>query len=168
MNRLFLAISCLCLISCSSKTVIEPWEGYTYAFDKDGRVPVLIKHEKHRYMLHTNISHLRNLLYHTPEGKIDKIIEENPLWQFLIYCRCEVEDSTMLMRLLKKYDCDFPVIIDPDGSFITLNGLDQYTEIGFICDKDNRCYGVSSIGTTQSFFDQEFRKAKSEINDTRF
>ena len=163
MKRFLLAVYCLIFGCCTSNTVIKPWEGYTYAFDKDGRVPVLIKHEKHRYMLHTNISHLRNLLYHTPEGKIDKIIEENPLWQFLIYCRCEVKDSTMLMRLLKKYDCDFPVIIDPEGSFIKLNGLDQYTEIGFICDKDNRCYGVSSIGTTQSFFDQEFRKAKSEI-----
>ena len=163
MKRFLLAVYCLIFGCCTSNTVIKPWEGYTYAFDNDGRTTVLVNHEKHRYMLYTNISHLRNLLYHTPEGKIERIINENPSWQFLIYCRCNPEDSTMLMRVLKQYNCEFPVILDPDGSFLKLNGLDQYTEIGFICDKDNRCYGVSSIGTTQSFFDQEFRKAKSEI-----
>ena len=163
MKRFLLAVYCLIFGCCTSNTVIKPWEGYTYAFDKDGRTTVLVSHEKHRYMLYTNISFLRNLLYHTPEGKIERIINENPSWQFLIYCRCNPEDSTMLMRVLKQYNCEFPVILDPDGSFLKQNGLDQYTEIGFICDKDNRCYGVSSIGTTQSFFDQEFRKAKSEI-----
>lgn len=46
----------------------------------------------------------------------------------------------------------------------TINSLEDYSQIGFICNKDGRIFGVSTIGTTQSFFDQEFRYAKYEIN----
>ena len=66
--------------------------------------------------------------------------------------------------MLKRYDCSFPIILDPEGDFLKINSLEDYSQIGFICNKEGRILGVSTIGTTQSFFDQEFRYAKYEIN----
>lgn len=64
--------------------------------------------------------------------------------------------------MLKRYDCRFPVILDPEGDFLKVNSLENYTQIGFICNKEGKVLGVSTIGTTQSIFDQEFRNAKHE------
>ena len=66
------------------------------------------------------------------------------------------------LNMLKRYDCRFPVILDPEGDFLKVNSLENYTQIGFICNKEGKVLGVSTIGTTQSFFDQEFRHAKHE------
>lgn len=49
-----------------------------------------------------------------------------------------------------------------EGDFLKVNSLENYTQIGFICNKEGKVLGVSTIGTTQSFFDQEFRYAKHE------
>lgn len=164
MKRSIPVILCLALLICSCGQTYKPWEGFTYAFDKDGRTTVLVNHDKHHYMLFTNPPNLENSLNHTPDGKIDRIIKDNPSWQFLIYCRCCQEDSTKLMSILKKHDCSFPVIMDPEGEFLKINRIEEtYSEIGLICDKEGKCHGVSTIGTSQSFFDQQFRKAKSEI-----
>lgn len=165
MNRILTVIAaCMTLISCSRGSVIVPWEDFQYVFDKDGRSNVTIDPSKHHYMLYTTGSNFRSTLSHTPEGKIDRIINENPSWQFLIYCSTEPSDSLELMQLLGKYNCRFPVILDPEGEFLRINRIGStHTQIGFICDKKGKVHGVSTIGTSQSFFDQEFRNAKNDI-----
>lgn len=163
MKRLVI-LMLLTLVSCSQGKEILPWEGYRYVFDKDGRASVTFDHTKHHYYLYTTESNFSSSLYHTPEGKIDKIIKGNPSWQFIFYVKADIADSSSIMKMLKRYDCDFPVILDPDGDFLQINSLEDYSQIGFICNKDGRIFGVSTIGTTQSFFDQEFRYAKYEIN----
>ncbi len=149
----------MALASCSWGTKIVPWDDFQYVFDKDGRTNVTIDPTKHHYILYTTESNFRSVLSHTPEGKIDKIIRENPSWQFLIYCKTEPSDSLELMLLLSKYNCSFPVILDPSGEFLSINEIEStYTLIGYICDRYGKVLGGSIIGTTQSFFDQEFQK----------
>ena len=160
MNRIILAIAtCTLLASCSRGTEIVPWDDFQYAFDKDGRCEVTIDPAKHHYILYTTEANFRHVLSHTPEGKIDKIISENPSWQFLIYCKTEPSDSSGLMQLLSRYNCRFPVILDPSGEFLSINEIEStYTLIGYFCDRHGKVLGASIIGTSQSFFDQEFRK----------
>ena len=118
---------------------------------------------KHHYYLSTTEANFRSTLYHTPDGKIDKIIKDNPTWQFIFYINADPADSAGIMNLLKRYDCRFPVILDPEGDFLNTNSLENYSQIGFICNKEGKIMGVSTIGTSQSFFDQEFRYAKHEV-----
>ena len=119
---------------------------------------------KHRYMLYTTEANLRNILSHTPEGKIDKIISENPSWQFLIYCKAEPSDSSKLIQLLNKHNCSFPVILDQKGEFLAINKIEStYTLIGYFCDKNGKVLGASIIGTSQSFFDREYQYTKYAI-----
>lgn len=105
-----------------------------------------------------------NVLPHTPSGKIDRIIAENPDWEFLffVYVKNDSTEIDRLLRCLDKYDCDFPVILDYDRTFSKINHQ-NYTEIGYICDSKNHLLGVSVIGTEQSFFDQEFSRAKKQL-----
>lgn len=167
MNRIIAAIAvCMTVISCSRGTVIVPWEDFQYVFDKDGSCNVTMDPSKYHYMLYTTEPNLRSVLAHTPKGKIDKIISENPSWQFLIYCKMEPSDSLKLMQLLNKHNCSFPVILDPNGEFLAINKIEPtYTMIGYICDKNGKVRGSSVIGTTQSFFDREFAYAKYDISN---
>ena len=80
----------------------------------------------------------------------------------MFYVNTDIADSSSIMKMLTRYDCGFPVILDPDGDFLKVNSLEGYSQIGFICNKEGRILGVSTIGTTQSFFYQEFRYAKHE------
>lgn len=153
------------IISCSRGAIIVPWENFQYVLDKNGRSDVIIDPSKHHYMLYTTEPNLRSVLSHTPEGKIDKIIHENPSWQCLIYCKMEPSDSLKLMQLLNKHNCSFPVILDPNGEFLNINKIEStYTLIGYMCNKNGKVCGASIIGTSQSFFDQEFRNAKYKIS----
>ena len=161
MKRLAI-IMLLTLISCSQGKTILPWEGYHHVFDRNGETSEAIDHSKHHYYLFTTEANFRSTLSHTPDGKIDKIIQENPSWQFIFYINADPADSASIMNMLKRYDCRFPVILDPEGDFLKVNSLENYTQIGFICNKEGKVLGVSTIGTTQSFFDQEFRYAKHE------
>lgn len=165
MNRIIAVIAaCMTMISCSRGARIVAWEDFQYVFDKDERCDVTIDSLKHHYMLYATEANLRSVLAHTPDGKIDKIISENPSWQFLIYCAAEPSDSLKLMQLLCKHNCSFPVILDPNGEFLTINKIEPtYTMIGYICDKNGKVRGSSVIGTSQSFFDREFAYAKYEI-----
>ena len=166
MNRIILAIAtCMTLASCSWGTKIVPWDDLQYVFDKDGRCNVTIDSTKHHYILYTTEANFSHVLSHTPEGKIDKIMNVNSSWQFLIYCKTEPSDSLKLMGLLNKYNCNFPVILDPNGEFLSINKIEStYTLIGYFCDKNGKVLGASIIGTSQSFFDQEFRYAKQEVD----
>ena len=153
------------IISCSWGTEIVPWDDFQYVFDKDGRCNATIDSTKHHYILYTTEDNFRHVLSHTPEGKIDKIISENPSWQFLIYCKAEPSDSSKLIQLLNKHNCSFPVILDQKGEFLAINKIEPtYTMIGYICDKNGIVRGSSVIGTSQSFFDREFEYARYDIN----
>lgn len=154
----------MALASCSWGTEIVPWDDFQYVFNKDGRCNVTIDHTKHNYILYTTEANFRHVLSHTPEGKIDKIINENPSWQFLIYCKTEPTDSSKLMQLLSKYNCNFPVILDPNGEFLSINKIEStYTLIGYFCDQNGKVLGASIIGTSQSFFDREYQYTKYAI-----
>ncbi len=153
----------LTLVSCSQGKKILPWEGYLYVIDKEGGASFTFDHSKHHYYLFTTGANFKNTLSNTPDGKIDKIIRDNPSWQFIFYINADPADSASIMSMLKRYDCRFPVIFDPEGDFLKVNSLENYTQIGFICNKGGKILGVSTIGTTQSFFDQEFRYAKHEV-----
>ena len=77
MKRLAI-IMLLTLVSCSQGKTILPWEGYHHVFDKNGETSEAIDHSKHHYYLFTTDANFRSTLSHTPDGKIDKIIQENP------------------------------------------------------------------------------------------
>lgn len=161
MKKLLSTIFLLLSVSCTeSGTRIIPWTEYAHVYDQSGRTEFTIDANKHHYMLHTTLYNFNDCLAHTPKGKIDRIISANPSWQFIFYCHCQVSDTSQLINLLKKHDCKFPVIIDPEREFLTLNKIEKYTEIGFICHQNGKCQGISTIGTSQSFFDKEFQKAK--------
>lgn len=94
-------------------------------------------------------------------GKIDRIIQDNPDWQFFFYIYCKSEKETeILCDYLDQFDCRFPVMIDYDQMFLKKNRMDHYTAIGFILDRYNKTIGMSVIGDPRSFFDSEFNKAK--------
>lgn len=116
------------------------------------------------------MNNFRNTLEHTDMGKIDRIIRENPNFQFIFYIdRIKPEDTTAFMQIMRKHRCAFPVILDFNEDFYHQNEKHLFIEnsrltgIGYICDEQCRVYGISVIGTRQSFFDQEFRKAKREM-----
>ena len=164
MNKFFIIIFSMTIVSCTTSTIINPWRDYEYVYDSSGRTHQVIKEDRPHYMLYSTLDWLEYTLADTPKGKIDKIIKENPSWQFLFYCNCSVSDSLRLMNLLESYECTFPVIIDHDKKFLTTNDIHEpYSQIGFICNKKGKCLGVSTIGTRRSFFDQEFLKAKGKI-----
>lgn len=112
------------------------------------------------------LGNFRETLEHTDKGKIDRIIRENPDFQFIFYIdRIKPEDTTAFMQIMRTHQCAFPVILDFKDEFYNqnkahLNSPGRLTDIGYICDRECYVYGLSVIGTRQSFFDQAFRKAK--------
>lgn len=158
----------LCLVSCSQGRTLSPLSEAELAFTKDGNVLLVHNVDCNQYYWFVSIDEFRNDLYHSPKGKINSIIDDNPDWQFVCYCHCSKVDSLQIIRVLQRYDCKMPVVIDENGSFLISNGIkERYSDIGFICDKRGRCLGVSTIGTVQSFFDQEFSRVKSSMRNPR-
>lgn len=97
----------------------------------------------------------------TPRGKIDRIIRDNPDWQFLFYVDCSPKWKNTVIHYLNEYDCNFPVMLDYEGKFKQKNLVQKdLTGIGFILDADSRQLGCSVIGDSRSLFDSEFKKAK--------
>lgn len=156
-------LSVVLLFSCENKK-IHSLEDPRYVFDKNGRVWSYKKEAKPTFYQYNTLRALKDMLYHTPMGKIDSIITNNPDWQFVFYCKCQIQDSLELIELLNRRHCSFPVIIDSAATFLSKNGMQPYSEIGLFCDERGRKLGLySSIGTDKSFFDIEFPKAKAMI-----
>ena len=85
----------------------------------------------------------------------------NPDWQFIFYINCLPEERIQVPKILKKFNCTFPVLLDEDAKFLKTNKMnEEYTAIGFILDSRNSVVGMGIIGTTMSLFDSEFTKAK--------
>ena len=155
------------LISCvNSSNYIHPWNEYDYVYNQYERTDFKFDTDKNHYILYSTLRNLEVCLSTTPKNKIDHIIKENPFWQFVFYCNCTVADSSKLMNVLQKYDCQFPVILDPKRNFLEVNDInDSYTMTGYLCNKKGECLGGAIIGTSQSFFDQEFKKVKAKIRN---
>ena len=166
-NLLLPVLLAIALSACQPVKRVGFWEDYTDVFDADGRVEnYQIEKGKYFVIQYLTLDNLRDVLYHTPEGKFDKIIEENPAWEFVFYCECPVSDSLKLMNLLERYHCRFPVILDPEGQWPVQNlgcRPHSYLAGGVICDERGKVLGGSVIGTTQSFFDSEFIRANREL-----
>jgi len=168
---LFLLI--LCITSCKgifrqniNVTVIDN------VVDQNGKVhDYIIDPDKPKIISYFyNLSILKWVLDSTPTGKIDKIIEENPEFQFLFYYELHPTDTVNLVSLLKSYNCKFPVILDEHGLFVARNtnnlsprGSSAITCISWICDKNGGVYEVAIIGTTRSFFDSSFNSVRRTI-----
>lgn len=111
-------------------------------------------------------SSFKDLLNKTPRGKIDKIIADNPHYEFIFYCdRVKPSDTTKFKELLMAHNCKFSVILDFDDLFYNQNshilnphGSGRLSKISLICDKKNRILDYAVIGTTMSFFDRVFSK----------
>lgn len=105
---------------------------------------------------------MRDVLSHTPRGKINRIIRENQDWQFLFYILCKPEDKEFIIKLLDTYGCEFQVLLDYNDVFRKQNSrLEKDVEcIGYIVDSNQNWVGLSVIGDTRSPFDATFKRAK--------
>ena len=70
-----------------------------------------------------------------------------------------IENKTMAQPILMTED----YWANSQFSVVRYTGSMKWNGVVYvICNKEGRILGVSTIGTTQSFFDQEFRYAKHE------
>lgn len=158
-------VICFIILSCNNSKA-GFWEDYSHVYNQNGEVKDYTLEKGKPYVINfATLSAAKYVLYHTPKGKIDTIINSNPDWEFVFYCECEPSDSLELMGILKRYNCHFPVIVDPEGSWPKKELNHHYDAIGVICDKEGNILDVSVIGTTQSFFDQKFSAAKRQISN---
>ena len=108
----------------------------------------------------------RTLLEQTPAGKIDRIIKDNPNYEFIFYCdQIAPDDTTEFKQLLARFNCRFSVILDFNDDLYKLNkrilnpvNNGRLSKISLICDQDNRVLDYAVIGTSMSFFDKVFAK----------
>lgn len=158
------ALAVLSAGGCAGSHRIGLWEGYTDVFDANGRVEDYRIRKGRPFVVTLLMTReFSDVLFHTPKGKIDRIIEENPEWEFVFYCKGAPGDSSKVMDVLSRYGCRFPVIMDPEGRWERENIDGKYSAIGVICDAEGNMLGMSVIGTSQSFFDSEFAKAKRAL-----
>ncbi|MCI1785597.1 MAG: hypothetical protein LKI59_05610 [Bacteroidales bacterium] len=157
-----LSASCLLPMSCQNShkiKLVQPADNVVY--NRFGKVQgYSIDMSKKKVINYLTPGGLNDDLYHTDKGKIDRIIKDNPDWDFIFYIGCQEADTSKVMEILTQYGCNFPVILDIDKNFLKTNLDSQYSEIGFICDSKNEIMDVCVIGTKQSSFDTDFRKVK--------
>lgn len=156
----WLLIFVVIISSCQrSHTLILPED--MLCVDRYGVVDTLHIHEGKKVVQFLSTWSLGVTLETTPPGKIDAIIRKNPDWQFIFYINCRPEEKVKIPRILEEFNCSFPVFLDEDALFLKINKMDEeYTAIGFILDSQNTVASMGIIGTTMSFFDKEFSKAK--------
>lgn len=153
----------LCL-SCTPRNLIHIVPPNNNVYDRNGKVQgYSIDMSKKKVVDYFNVDGLIMVLNYTDSGKIDKIIRENPDWEFIFYVGCKQKDTAKVKDVLSWFKCDFPVILDFDDEFAEKNFNQKYSAIGFICDSKDRSKAVSCIGTRQSFFDSDFARVKSTI-----
>ncbi|MEG1898984.1 MAG: hypothetical protein RR183_04845 [Bacteroidales bacterium] len=113
------------------------WKGVVknYHFDKSKKKVI-------NYL--GGVRNLKNVLEHTDSGKIDKIIRNNPDFQFIFYVdRVTPDDTIAFMDVMRKYRCTFPVILDFEEEFykankdrLCLEKPRRMAKIGYICDEE--------------------------------
>lgn len=170
MKKLFIYILLLLSVSCTSKTsskyldLIVPEDVYT----KDGIVTDYAIDPKKPCVvtLITGIWSVDFLYGHTPENKINKIIAENPEFDFIFYFDIDRSETEELMERLTRYNIDYPVIFDYDHLFADNNkAFSKYFTTGTLtCNQHKKFISMDGmIGTSMSFFDSNFPKTKKKI-----
>ena len=150
--------------SCGHHSTIHlPSDLGEYTFNKCGRLDEnKIDYEKPKVIQFHSINMLKDDLRHTPYHKINEIVDENPGWEFIYYCKCSLSDTIELINVLQENDFPLPVIVDTSGVFLKENNLaNKWTELGFICNQNNKCYGGGIVGSSLSSFDYQFEEAKA-------
>lgn len=95
----------------------------------------------------------------TPKDKINKIISENPDYEFIYYIgNIQPYDTTALIELFNRYNMRNPVMLDYNGEY---KREEKWTQITLITDKKNIVRGVAIIGVSYSPFDSEFANVKN-------
>jgi len=152
-------------VSCERHDQVNLPDCLEYVYDKNGRVNnYSIDLAKKRVIQYQSLNMLHDDLFHTPRGKLNKIIADNPDWEFVFFCHCDLCDTTDLIKTLQRYDTDHRVIIDTAACFLSVNQLsEQWTELGFICDKKGKCYGIGIAGSSLSSFDSYFAQVKRKL-----
>lgn len=135
-------------------------------FNRGGKVtdgyPLSLFDKKRTVVTYLDIRTLGFILDDTPIGKIDWIINNNPDWDFLFVIDAQLEDSSAVIHKLNQYGCDFPVIFDANHEFKKRNHLDNFLATSFIY-KKNKIVNLGVIGSSRSFFDEEFDSYKKRI-----
>lgn len=153
------------IVGCHPSKQLRLWEGYTDVFDLNGRVDdYKIEKNKPFVIQYFDYYCLKDELSLVSDDRINRLIEQNPAWEFVFYINCSVEDSLKIINLLKKYNCRFPVIMDPEGVWTTENyGYPPgYLRAGgVICDKSGKLLGGGTIGT--GIFYDAFIDANREL-----
>jgi hypothetical protein len=157
-------ISTSCTNFSQNITIIDINSAYNYkGINKNYKID---KGKKKVVSYLASYNSLKDLLDKTPAGKIDKIITNNPHYEFVFYCdRVKLADTTKFKKLLQTHNCNFSVILDFDDLFYKENtdvlnphGSGRLSKISLICNKNDRVLDCAVIGTNMSFFDRVFAK----------
>lgn len=166
----FLILICLVVLSssCTSHQKIKLVYNFDNVFDRNGRVTGYSFDKSKRMVINfVQANTMNEWLSFSPERRIDSIIKSNPDWQFVFYCYGRKADTLRVIRMLNRFNCNFPVIFDFTNEFAKKNfsaPIDRIALIGYICNKNGKIYGMGPMGDPRSMFDVEFRKAKRIIS----
>lgn len=148
--------------SCSKNHRISIVQPHGNVYTKDGfAADYVVDMNKPRFVQYWTPGGLAWDQETIPKGKIDKIIAENPNWEFVFYMGIkDLSDTSWIKKLLVENDFNFPVILSIDGEFEKKNLDSPYTGIGFFCAPDGETIGLSCIGSTMSLFDKTLKEIK--------
>lgn len=160
--KLYIILLLAC-VSCS-KSKIKIWTESPTIYHPDlGMIDTYPIQKGQPYIIsYFRLGTLEYCMAQLPKGKIDSIMRKNPGWNYIIYGqKCSVADTAAIGEALRRIDCHIPVILDSDGVFEKLNGLEGVAAIGYICDKDGYVQGGGVIGF--EMFDRDFRYVKIQM-----
>jgi len=161
-----IAITILCLASCLScgSHANHPFLiDNEYEYNRNGRVdnphPLLINDKNKVVVTYLDDRVIDFVLGDIPEGKIDRIMQDNPDWSFIFIINSRLQDSLTIVHKLNQYRCHFSVILDVNQEFKKENSLGNIMAITYVYEKNN-IINLGVIGSSRSFFDEEFEHYK--------
>ena len=161
-----IAITILCLAGCLScgryanhSFLIDN----EYEYNRNGRVknthPLSVDDKKKIVVTYLDDRVIDFVFGDIPEGKIDRIMHDNPEWSFIFIINTRLEDSLTIIYKLNQYRCNFPVILDVNQEFKKENNLGNIMATTYVYEK-NKIINLGVIGSSRSFFDEEFEHYK--------
>lgn len=161
--KLFSVATAMAVLWSCTNANFQLSDDYDYVFDRNGRVNDYRVQEGKPFVANLyELDALKFVLSRTDHGKIDRFIKECPDWEFVFYCGCHVCDSSALVSLLDKYDCNFPVILDSRKEAWVMND-ENCSGISHICRRDGKKIGYGVIGVAGSDFDRYFDQARCDV-----